>query len=300
MLSELYVENFGLIEKSIINFNCGFNVLTGETGAGKSLIIDAVGLLIGGRGSQDFIRTGADKLIVQGTFDGDLSPELRETLSEAGFTWDDSLVLSREISRNGKSTCRVNFRMVPLSFLKEVGRKLINIHGQHEHVNLLEEGTQLLLLDSFGGPEILKLKEEVKAAFLEINKVKSKTAELRQKTENAAKREDYLKFQIREIEEADLKKDEDSLLEKERKILQNAEKITSHANMAYNKLYGGREPGAWDTIQETVQLLKEISVLDEKAEGIYQKVNEINFLLEDTVRELGDYSEISVFDGKVC
>ncbi|MGI6685084.1 MAG: DNA repair protein RecN [Bacillota bacterium] len=290
MLRELYVENFGLIEKSNINFSPGLNVLTGETGAGKSLIIDAVGLLIGGRGSQDFIRTGAEKLVLQGTFEGNFSPDLKDILFEAGFTWEnDALILSREISRTGKNTCRVNFRIVPLSMLKEIGRRLINIHGQHEHVNLLEEETQLLLLDSFGGSELHNLREKVREAFQEIKKIKNKTEELKLRTENVAKKEDYLKFQIREIEEANLETGEDLLLEKERKVLQNAEKLASSSKLAYEKLYGGRGAGAWDMVGETAEMLKEISLLDEKAEEIFQKVNEIYFLLEDVVRELGDY-----------
>lgn len=156
MLKELYVENFGLIEQSTIHFLPGFNVLTGETGAGKSLIVDALGLIIGGRGSQNFIRSGADKLVLQGTFEGSFSQDLKNLLLEAGFSWeDDTLIIMRELARPGKNTCRINCRTVPLSFMKEVGKKLVNIHGQHEHVSLLEEETQLLLLDHYGGQEVL-------------------------------------------------------------------------------------------------------------------------------------------------
>jgi len=292
MLTELYVENFGLIDKANINFSSGLNVLTGETGAGKSLVIDALGLLIGGRGSQDFIRTGEEKLIIQGTFEGNFSHDFKNTLSEAGLTWEnDTFILSREISRTGKNTCRVNFRPVPLSLLKEIGKSLINIHGQHEHVNLLETENQLLLLDSFGGQDVLNLRKEVTSAFYEIKNWEKKIKELQSKTEETAKKEDYLKFQIQEIEAAGLKHGEDLLLEKERKILQNAEKLLSDSKLAYHKLSGGRGTGAWDIIREAVQVLKEISHLDEKAEDLYQKLNEINFLLEDVVRELADYGE---------
>lgn len=291
MLTELYVENFGLIEKSNINFCPGLNVLTGETGAGKSLIIDAVGLLIGGRGSHEFIRTSADKLILQGMFEGDFSEDLKITLSEAGFTVEDnSLILNREISRSGKNICRINFRIVPLSFFKEVGKKLINIHGQHDHVNLLEDETQLLLLDNFGGPKILELLEKVRKVYIEIKKIEKQKEELQEKAENAAKKEDYLSFQIREIDDANLQIEEDSLLEKERKLLQNAEKISADSKLAYERLYGGRDVGACDIIRETVQLFKEVSLLDENAEGIFQRLNEVNFILEDAVREISDYT----------
>jgi len=291
MLRELYVENFGLIEKSSINFSPGLNVLTGETGAGKSLIIDAVGLLIGGRGSQEFIRTSADKLIIQGMFEGDFSEDLIITLSDAGFTFEDnSLILNREISRSGRSTCRINFRIVPLSFFKEVGKKLINIHGQHDHVNLLEEETQLLLLDSFGGPEILGVLEKVRKTYNDIKKIERQKKEFQEKTENISRREDYLSFQIKEIDDANLQIGEDVLLEKERKLLQNAQKITTDSKLAYEKLYGGRGAGACDVIRETVQLLKGVSLIDENAEGIFQRLNEVNFILEDAVREIGDYT----------
>ncbi|MEL7564202.1 MAG: DNA repair protein RecN [Dehalobacterium sp.] len=291
MLRELYVENFGLIEKSNIDLSSGLNLLTGETGAGKSLIIDAVGLLIGGRGSQEFIRTNADKLVIQGMFEGDLTEDLMSTLSDAGFTLEDnSLILNREISRSGKNTCRINFRIVPLSFFKEVGKKLINIHGQHDHVNLLEDETQLFLLDSFGGAEILELLEKVRKTYLEIKKIEKQKKEFQEKTENIARREDYLNFQIKEIDDANLQMGEDVLLEKERKFLQNAQKISSDCKSAYEKLYGGRTAGACDIIRETVQLLKGVSLMDENAEGIFQRLNEVNFILEDAVREIGDYA----------
>lgn len=291
MLTELYVENFGLIEKLNIHFCAGLNVLTGETGAGKSLIIDAVGLLVGSRGSQDFIRTGAEKLILQGMFEGSFPSEVKKFLSEAGFPWEeDGLVLNREISRSGKNICRINFRIVPLAFFREVGKKLINIHGQHDHIALLEDETQLLLLDSYGGKELIALKEKVKDAFLESKAIKKQLEDLHTKTQDMAKREDYLNYQIREIDEANLQVGEDGLLEKERKFLQNAERIASDSKLAYEKLYGGRQAGACDLIGETVQLLKEISLLDEQADPIFQKINEINYILEDAVRELHAYA----------
>jgi DNA repair protein RecN (Recombination protein N) len=142
MLREFYVENFGLIENIQVDLSQGLNVLTGETGAGKSLIIDAVGLLIGGRGSQDFIRTNAEKLFVQGVFSGEFSQDLILLLSEAGMDLeDDTLILNRELFRTGKNVCRINYRTVPLSLFKEVGKRLINIHGQHEYINFWKSHT---------------------------------------------------------------------------------------------------------------------------------------------------------------
>lgn len=291
MLKELYVENFGLIEKDIIEFSTGLNVLTGETGAGKSLIIDALGLLVGGRGSQDFIRTGAEKLVLQGTFSMDLPPLLIEFLIASGFNdQEEILTISRELSRSGKNTCRVNFRPVSLSFLRELGKNLINIHGQHEHVNLLEEETQLLLLDSFGGQKLVDLRENIKKIFLEMKAAKNKIEELKIRHKEALKRGDYLNFQIQEILDANILPQEDTILEKERLALQSVEKLASLGKRAYENLYGNMERGAWDVLGETTKLLEEASLLDEKAKGLFQKTNDIYYLIEDVVRELGDYN----------
>ncbi|WP_089611073.1 DNA repair protein RecN [Dehalobacterium formicoaceticum] len=291
MLKELYVENFGLIEQSTIHFLPGFNVLTGETGAGKSLIVDALGLIIGGRGSQDFIRSGADKLVLQGTFEGSFSQDLKNLLLEAGFSWeDDTLIIMRELARSGKNTCRINCRTVPLSFMKEVGKKLVNIHGQHEHVSLLEEETQLLLLDHYGGQEVLSWKEKAGAAYARIKDLRRQKEKWQAKTAGAAQKEDDLKFLMAEIEQADLTLGEDEQLEKERKMLQHSEKISMDSKMAYEKLYGGREKGAGDLINESVQLFQEIALLDEQAAGIFEKLNDLNFTLEDLVREIADYA----------
>ncbi len=292
MLKELYVENFGLIEQSTINFLPGFNVLTGETGAGKSLIVDALGLVIGGRGSQDFIRSGADKLVLQATFEGSFSQDLKNTLFEAGFSWEgDSLILTRELARSGKNTCRINFRTVPLSFLKEVGKRLVNIHGQHEHVNLLEEETQLVLLDHYGGAEILSWKEKVSAAFIKKKGLRKQKEAWQAKTEDVAKRIDDLKYHIDEIAQAELSPGEDDRLEKERKMLQNSEKISLDSKMAYEKLYGSRGKGAFDLIHESVKLFQEIALLDDQAVGISEKLNDLNFTLEDLIRDIANYAE---------
>ncbi len=292
MLREFYVENFGLIENIQVDLSQGLNVLTGETGAGKSLIIDAVGLLIGGRGSQDFIRTGAEKLFVQGVFSGELSQELILLLSEAGMDLeDDTLILNRELFRTGKNVCRINYRTVPLSLFKEVGKRLINIHGQHEHINLLEESHQLSLLDNYGGQALFLLKEKVKESFLNIKNLKNQLTYLEENTRDAVKKQDFLTFQIKEIEEANLKVHEDEALEKQRKFLQNAEKLALDSRTAYEKLYGSRQAGACDLIGDTLRCLKEIANFDEKIEQIYQNLNELNYTLEDIVRALGNYCE---------
>lgn len=152
MLQELYVENFALIDKLSLPLAPGLNVLTGETGAGKSLLLDAVSLLIGGRAQEQFIRDGYDKCLVQGIFSLPCPKEIEKLLEDNGLLpEDETLILSREYSRSAKNSCRLNGRVIPLSLLREIGRGLINIHGQMEHMLLLEDETQATLLDSFGG-----------------------------------------------------------------------------------------------------------------------------------------------------
>lgn len=292
MLTELYVENFALIESLHVYLTSGLNVLTGETGAGKSLIIDAVGLLMGGRASQDFIRGGANKALVQGVFSLIDFPDLADDLKEAGFQLEeDTVILSREIMRSGKNISRINFRVVPLSFFRDISRRLINIHGQHEHITLLEEHNQLTLLDSFGGKEILDLKEKVKLNYHEVRKLEKQLVKLNQDVQDAARRQDYLSYQVKEIESAQLLPREEEELLKEVKILRNTERLVSETHLAYEKLYGSREPGANDLISQAINIFKELAPLDPKIEQIMDKVNEVYYLLEDVIGEIGAYSE---------
>ena len=167
MLQALYVENFALIERLELPFAQGLNALSGETGAGKSLLLDAVSLLIGGRAQEQFIRDGHDRCLVEGRFFGPYPAALAALLAENGlsFAAEDALILSREYQRNGRNICRINGRAVPLGLLRQAGRLLINIHGQMEHMLLLEERQQSALLDRFGGPALEQAKAAVGTAF---------------------------------------------------------------------------------------------------------------------------------------
>ncbi|MDD4752257.1 MAG: DNA repair protein RecN [Desulfitobacteriaceae bacterium] len=292
MLQELYVENFALIEKLQVNFQDGFNVLTGETGAGKSLIIDAVGILIGGRPSQDMVRTGAKRAFIQGSFQEPFHPDTISFLEEAGFEIEDGvLVLSREIKNNGKHTCRVNYRVVPVSLFREIGRKMINIHGQHEHVALLEEENQRLLLDSFGGDEVLHLREEVKNSYFIMQELRSKLDGMLKNTQESERKKDLLHYQINEIENAALRLGEEEELRGEKKVLQNAEKLMLDCRSAYEKLYGSREQGAVDLVGEAERLLNPLGEIDQSMGPIAQRLNEVYYLLEDVVRDIAGYQD---------
>ena len=164
MLYELYVENFALIRKMRLTFSSGMTALTGETGAGKSLIIDAVSLLIGSRGSDNFIRSGQDRCIIEGIFLPPYPESVVAFLLEQGIEIEDNLILSRELIRGGRGLARINGRVAPVSHLREIGRQLINIHGQHEYTSLLEETRQLYVLDSFGGHDLAIIAAETEKA----------------------------------------------------------------------------------------------------------------------------------------
>lgn len=292
MLTELYLENFALIEKLHVKLSNGLNVITGETGAGKSIIIDAVGLILGGRSSQDFIRMGAEKCVVQGVFTCSADSEIHNILSEMGLTDEnDNLILSREIYKNSRNTCRVNFRVVPLSLYRDLGNKLINIHGQHEHVSLLEEQNQMLMLDGYGGQNLINLRNEVKKSYYSLSGLQKKIEKTLAQEKDIARRLDLLKYQIEEIESASLSSDEEEELFKERSLLQNAEKLASGTRNAYEKLYGSRQAGANDLISNAINDLKKLSNVDSNVETLLDKLNEIFYLLEDTTREIGIYAQ---------
>jgi len=297
MLIELYVENFALIETLRVDFTAGLNVITGETGAGKSLVIDAVGLLMGGRASQDYIRKGADKSLVQGVFNLSDTSEAVNRLKEAGLEpEDETIVLSREVLRNGKNVCRINFRTVPLSLFREISRSLINIHGQHEHITLLEENNQLHLLDCYGGESLLDLKAKVSASFHRMKKAENELQRLVEEIKDGEKKRDFIRYQLKEIQEAALLPTEDDELEKERKRLQNAEKLSRESRSAYEKLYGSSQPGAVDFIGEALNILKGLSSMDEKIQETVDQLSEVYYLLEDITGTVHDYCEQVISD----
>lgn len=297
MLSELFVENFALIEKLRVGFDAGLNVITGETGAGKSLIIDAVGLLLGGRANQDYVRIGTDRAVVQGTFSAPFSEAVSDFLLETGITSEeDVLILNREIQRNGKHTCRINFRPVPLSLYRELGKRLINIHGQHDNVTLLEEQNQLLLLDSFGGEGIGEKKEKVRNSFAALKNLTGRLKEIKQNSMDAERMIDLLNYQIKEIEEAGLRQNEEDELYSERNRLQNAEKLALESRMIYEKLYGSRHRGAADMISEAGTMLKQLSGIDKELEPVSERLNGLYFEIEDVIREISGYMENIIID----
>jgi len=239
MLRELHIKDFTIIEEVSLPFGPGLTVITGETGAGKSILVEALGLLLGGRASPDIVRLGADRCRVEGLFDlSEWKPALR-VVRELGVEVEGELVLCREVSTGGRSRCYINGRLVPLYLLRAVGDVLVDIHGQHEHQALLREETHIGFLDRFGGLE--PLVEEVDRLYGEFVELQGCLRDLKDRQRAVSERRELYAFQLREIEEAEPQPGEMGRLEEERKVLENAEELLEAASALVNLLYEGED-----------------------------------------------------------
>ena len=299
MLTSLNIENYALIGKLNIDFSSGFNVLTGETGAGKSIIIGALSMVLGERASGDLVRTGQTKAYVEATFDVSKNKKISKILKDIGIEADGNLILSREILSAGKTQARINGRAVTQTNLRQVSRNLIDIHGQHEHQSLLNQETHIDLLDNLGGKELLKLRTAVEKDFLKLDVLKSKFRALSQSKEEREKQIDYLKFQIKEIDEADLKDEEEEDLKDEKAMLANAEKLLEKANQAYNSISGeSGENSALDSIKSASSALAEMAEMDKKLNKLAERLESAKIELDDIASEVESYQDKVVFDPK--
>ncbi len=260
MLIELIIRNLAIIDEVQVPFQPGFNVLTGETGAGKSIIIHALTFLLGGRSDTDLIRTGADTMVVEAVFDLRSCPQAKSVLTELGMeTEDDTLLLSRELSHSGRTRCRINGRAATVTMLKQIGKALVDIHGQHEHQSLLDPTTHLQFLDSFGGEEIVQLKERFATLYRRLTAIERQLRELQQSERDRMHRLDLLRYQRDEIDRAALREGEEEELLQERELLVHAERIAERVREALRGLSGDR--GALDTLGDAIQALKDIAPL---------------------------------------
>ncbi len=298
MLIELTIQNIALIESLRIEFAQGFNVLTGETGAGKSIVVDSVNLALGGRAERDLIRTGAEKASVQILFDASDCPRALEAARELGVDCDDGLLaLRRELSRSGKNICRISGVVVPLASLKAVAELLMDVHGQHEHQSLLNPAAHMGYLDGYGGKEHLALKERVADLYAQ----RTQTAgELRAILRDAAERErltDMLTFQVNEIESAHLKAGEEEKLARRAAMLNNAQRISDGVDEAYALTYGeGRQTGAQELLSRAAASMEGIAALDERFASLAGRLREVYYLAQDVGYELQSLREGLNFD----
>ncbi len=295
MLAELRIRDLAIIDELDLTFGPGFNVLTGETGAGKSIIIDAAGLLLGDRASQDILRAGAARTEVEGTFL--LSPgsleRLAPILAENGLESDqtEALTLSREVRANGRSVARVNGRAVTSGLLSDIGGFLLDIHGQGEHLSLLPEQEHLGLLDRYAGLE--RERAALAALVRQVRQVRHELASLRQDERERARRIDLLSFQVDEIEAARLRPGEQQELEIERRRLANAEQLASLSGEAVAVLQeGGTEQmGALDALGAVEQALDRLTRIDPSVQSLADQLAEAIELLNDLGRALERYRD---------
>lgn len=296
MLSNLYIENIAVIEKTSIDFKKGLNVMTGETGAGKSIVIDSINAVLGNRTSKELIRTGASSAFVSAEFTN-LSEKALAVIDEAGFELEDGeLLIQREISTTGKNKCRINGRPATVSTLKEIGVQLINIHGQHESYELMSPELHISYIDKLAG-----LESEIEAYQEVYKKYKKLSAELKKATVDESERErkiDLLKYQIDELEDADLRDGEYEELNEQKAVLQNSEKIIE-AIMSSRALMNGDEEssGVLENLQEINSQLSDISEYMSEVEPINSRIESAIYELEDCLSELTGLTDLVDTDG---
>lgn len=292
MLQELSIRNLAVIESVRLAFHNGFHVLTGETGAGKSIIIDALGLIAGGRGLSDLVRFGQDKAEIEALFDVPADHPVWEVLEGIGLTpaADEHLIIRRELSVQGKGVSRINGQLVNLSTLREAGERLINIHGQHEHQSLLKAEEHIRWLDLFGGQEIEETRSAYSAAYGEYIRIHKELAALREAEKQALQMQDLYRFQVEEIAEAQLKSGEDECLAEEKSKLGNAEKLYQNVNDSYEALNAGGK--ALDQVRRAVLKLQDIVQFDAVGLGpALEQMQSAFYQLEDAAFQLRDYRE---------
>lgn len=287
MLTELSIKDFAIIEEVTITFNDGLTVLTGETGAGKSIIIDALVLLAGGRGSVEFVRHDAKKAEIEGLFTLD---NQKHPVYQIGSTYgidiqDEMIVLKRTITAGGKSICRVNGKLVTLAILREFGKTLIDIHSQHESQTLMDPESHLDLLDRYT-EKIVNAYKDYTHLYKQYSSLLNKYKTLSENEQESAHRLDLLEFQKQELEQANLRPNEDVDLEKERSHLANYEKIYVEVERTYNALYGEQKGLDWLNIaqvalQEVKEFDLELSDYAEKLTGYYFQIEELTFAMRD-------------------
>lgn len=297
MLQEISIKNFAIIEEIHLSFESGMTILTGETGAGKSIIIDAMGLLLGGRSSSDFVRTGKDKAEIEGLFFAGENAELDQKLESLGLERSTELILRRDIFANGRSVCRVNGQMVNLTTLREIGELLVDIHGQHDNQELMNAKHHLRLLDEFGDENFEQIKAEYQVKFEHYKKMRQ-ALETRQKNEQEfAQRIEILQFQVEEIEAAEIDLKEDEQLQHRRDKLNNAKNIADALNTAYLAL--DDEEGDFSSlsgIRTAMAELENVAEFDQYYQDLSDKTMDAYYLLEEVSTKLSTAIESIEFN----
>ena len=289
MLKFLSVSQFALIDQLEIEFHKGLNLLTGETGSGKSIIVDALGLLLGEKGFAELIRSGADKAAVSGFFELQEEERVRKRFEGSGLEFNpDELIVKRELAQSGKSRAFVNGQMVPVAFLKEIARFLVDIHGQNDEQALLNDETQLQFLDAYANLE--DLRSEVGNLYGQFQQLTQQIRSLKTNEQQRLRSIDLLTFQISEIEKAQLKsEDEDETIVLEHKLLANADKLYQLSTQAYLELYEA-ETSAISAVKHASRVVEELKRVDHRCEGLLEQLQTARITIEDVALSLREYS----------
>ena len=291
MLQSLYLENIALIEKLGIELFPGFNVLTGETGAGKSIIIDAVNFVLGERTSRDLIRNGASKAKVDAVFSLNEGDRVYEALDKLGIEAENEIILSRELSTSGRNSCRINGTLVPVAMLKSVSDTLVDIHGQHEHQALLDPENHIGYLDAFCHSDSFPLIEKIDNIVSEYGALTLKRNSGFSSEGEREREMDMLRYQIDEISSAALETDEEEKLNAEKTVLLNAERIRTALESAHAALSGGEDGSALSLIDDARRSLKDIAALNGEYEEFANRLEELYYTAEDISFSIRDSSE---------
>ena len=287
MLQTLYIENIAVIEKTSIDFNCGLNVLTGETGAGKSIIIDSINAIMGQRTSKEIIRTGESSAFVSAQFE-DINDNVRAKLGEIGFDDDEgTLILQRTLNQSGKSTCKINGRPATVSMLRELSKSLINIHGQHESYELFSPETHIDYIDSYGGCG--SLLNAYKEKYKEYKILKKKLNEANTDESERLREIDLLSFQTNELFEADVKIGEEEALENEKTALMSFEKVFSLLNRAKMLLNGDENSdGGVEAVDSAMNSVQKAAEYNSEYEPIAESISDAYYNLRDCADSIAD------------
>lgn len=293
MLNEISIQNFAIIDRLLVRFGSGLTVLTGETGAGKSIIVDALQVALGGRSSSDMVRTDAKLAAVEAVFDWPDESNLQAVLEEAGIADEGCLILRREITPAGRSTARINGHAVPLSTLGSVGALLVDIHGQSDHLSILRRDRQLDALDRFAG--LLELRAEAATAIRSYTHLRAELEEMQARGRTMAQRLDLLRFQVDEIESADLLPHEEEDLEAERRRLANAERLAELAAHGYNALMSESSP-ALEGVIGAMGAAHDLAAIDPNLAPLALRLEAARYELEDAAEEFRRYRDAVEFD----
>ena len=282
MLSLLHIENIAVIECADITFDAGFNILTGETGAGKSIVIDAISAILGERAYRDMIRTGTNKASVRAVFTD--VPEF-PWFADNGVEYDSETIIQREVYLDGKNVCRVNGTLVTVSILRKLGIQLINIHGQHDSASLFDENNHLQFLDAFS--ENQSLIDSYVEKYSQVSQLRKEIERLHMDESEKLRRMETLRYQINEISKANLQAGEDEALEQRRKVLQNAEKLSDGIHTAVDCLYGGDDTdGASALLAEAERELARLVRYTDAYNELHDKVADLMYQVQDVAEEL--------------